>query len=90
MTAEVLFKFAKQLHPEHISSVEDAQKLMEALGQPQKILTQSTDAICMHLSGALLTCAASKENSSFALYEILNGVNPEYGNAFCTYLAAQM
>ena len=88
MTEEVLIKFAKQLYPKHISSVEDMQKLMEALGHPQKILTQSTAA--MHLSAALLTCAALKNSRSFALYEILKSVNPEYGSAFCTYLAAQV
>ena len=88
VTAEVLTKFAKQLYSKHISNVEDVQKLMEALGQPQKILTQSTAA--MHLTGALLTCAASKENSSFALYEILNDVNLEYGKAFFEHLAAQV
>ena len=88
MTAGVLTKFAEQLYPKLISNVEDVQKLMKALGQPQESCTQSTAA--MHLSGALLTCAALKENSSSALYEILKSVNPEYGSAFCTYLAAQV
>ena len=88
MTAEVLTKFGEQLYPKHIRSVEDVQKLMKALGQPQERCTPSTAA--MHLSGALLTFAALNENSSFALYEILHGVNPEYGSAFSTYIAAQV
>ena len=68
--------------------MEDVQKLLEALGQPQESCTQFTAA--MHLSGALLSCAALKENSSFALYEILNDVNPEYGSAFYAHFAAQI
>ena len=68
--------------------MEDVQKLLEALGQPQESCTQFTAA--MHLSATLLTCAALKEKSSFALYETLKSVNPEYGSAFCTYLATQV
>ena len=81
MTPDVLTKFGEQLH-EMCTNVEDMQKLMEALGQAQEGLTKSNAA--MHFSGALNTCAARNDNSSFALYKILHSLNPEYGSAFCS------